>query len=596
MHDGGGGGGLFAHYPATPGAIESGGDALTTRARGLDAFGRGLRTAYAPAEAAVDGLLLEPVAAAPRPVQRQSTELARAALVAGGAVIAFGNDVTDFDQGVDRLNQRWRQAAASDFGVAAPSLPPGASRGERDDAATEHAGAVSAARAALLAELQREHGRLEDDLDADARAVAAMLDRGPSDEVALDLLRAGALPATALTLFPGVHLSRADLATMRANLRRYGDLDAWTTPAGATADELRAQLDVLRAMDVAPADYRELLQWFWATTAAEKAGIDLTGWDVTLGADGLRTTIEQVYRYYGDLYLEHPWMQWAGMANMIGPSFAAGFYDLASYRRFAGAIGDIPDWAMGALPPGLRQAGALADLSAADIAFYEQTFLGMQKEIFFDQASMHEAYLDGGTEAIEEMYDAGLLGQGGADADQALLAWQRIDEGLATADDDLLQQGNTDLLFREQRYIIEDQYQDMKDHLPTGPAVTYLMGALGTPSIPGAQSLGDYAPVSVEVDSTPDVFGLPNPIPGPTLSVETPFPAGNIADFDTRWDLVTGDTLPAYQDLLANDPQLAADIVADDVGDRIHQQQMGIPVDELLDFLTSGWDVSVGIG
>lgn len=590
--------GLFAHYPATPGSLEAAGDDLDRRAEGLSAFGRGLRRATAPADANVSGILLAPVRAAPLPVQRQATSLARAALVAAGAVTVFGHDVTDFNTTIDGLNRRWDAGVATDFGVDKKDLPPGASQREQDQADDDFAADVAAARAALLRQLRKEHGLAEDALDRDADRISRLLDKGPTEEVALALFRAGGLPAAALPLFPGVDLRGRDLAAMRRALDRYGGADEWTRPQGATAAELAEQLAVVRGLGIDPSQYRDLVQWRWATQAAEKAGIDLTGWDTSLGANGLKSTIEDVYTYYGKLYGAHPWMQWAGMANMIGPSFAAGFFDLASYRRFADAVGGIPDWARPFLPPGLKEADILADLSAEDIKFYETTLLDMQKEIFFDQASMHEAYLTEGMDGIWEMHDSGVLGQGGeADSAQALNAWYDIDTGLTTNDPDLLQKGNEALLYREQRYIIEDQYQDMKNHLPTGPAVTYFMGALGQPSIPGAQSLGEHNPVVVHYDSSPDLPGpFPNPIPGVKVDITTPFPDGNIADFDTRWDLISNDTLPAYQDLLKNDPERAADIIGSNVSVRIDDQRMNVPIDELIDFLESGWDVDVSVG
>ena len=78
------------------------------------------------------------------------------------------------------------------------------------------------------------------------------------------------------------------------------------------------------------------LRDLWAQVAADRAGIDLEGWDPSAGAFANEDTIVAVYEYYGQLFLDHPELQWAGMANMIGPSFAAGFFDLD-------AMGDLAD-------------------------------------------------------------------------------------------------------------------------------------------------------------------------------------------------------------------------------------------------------------
>lgn len=44
---------------------------------------------------------------------------------------------------------------------------------------------------------------------------------------------------------------------------------------------------------------------------------------------------------------------------------------------------------------------------ADEVAFYETTFLRMQREIFVDMGPQHQAWNDGGLPALEEMYEAG---------------------------------------------------------------------------------------------------------------------------------------------------------------------------------------------
>jgi len=101
---------------------------------------------------------------------------------------------------------------------------------------------------------------------------------------------------------------------------------------------LQRLLDEARRLGLPPTDYAGILKQYWAVRAAEHAGIDLATWNPTLGVDGNRATIKQVYVYYGQLFLQHPELQWAGMANMIGPAFAAGFFDLAALKDIAGAV------------------------------------------------------------------------------------------------------------------------------------------------------------------------------------------------------------------------------------------------------------------
>ena len=62
--------------------------------------------------------------------------------------------------------------------------------------------------------------------------------------------------------------------------------------------------------------------------ALKRAGIERSSWRPARGVDENRRTVEAVYAYYGRLFLDRPYLKWAGMANMIGPAFYAGFRDL----------------------------------------------------------------------------------------------------------------------------------------------------------------------------------------------------------------------------------------------------------------------------
>ena len=358
-------------------------------------------------------------------------------------------------------------------------------------------------------------------------------------------------------------------------------------------EEIQALLARARELGLPADQYRETLTEYWNYRAAEVAGIDLDDWDPSKGADYNRETIEAVYRYYGNLYLADPDLHWAGMANMIGPSFAAGFFDLAQFRRIAHAANDLPGPLEHALPPGIRELGSLSE---SEINFYETTFLDMQKQIFQDQGAMHQAYVDGGLPAIDEMLEAGIIDQATADG------WRDI----ASGDPDRVQAGNTQFLLREQRDIIDDDYQKMLNHDPTGPAVTWAMTLIGAPSIPDARGYPDAFPLTVGFETPgPESIGTPRSIFGqeiPSVSVdnptqvhvdvETPFPDGNIANFDDRWALIEQDTLPRFQELLANDPQRAREIIGSDVEDRIADYRMTERVDDIIGQMLD-WDVDV---
>jgi len=138
----GGAGGPFAHYPGNPGTMEAAAGSVHSASSDVEAVGASVSRAAASGATEVDGLLLAPLQAAPLPVQRQTTDLTRAAVVVAGAVTAFSFDVTDFNTRVDRLNERWAAAASDGFGVDEPSLAPDATPQERRTAGTEHDQAV----------------------------------------------------------------------------------------------------------------------------------------------------------------------------------------------------------------------------------------------------------------------------------------------------------------------------------------------------------------------------------------------------------------------------------------------------------------------
>jgi hypothetical protein len=72
--------------------------------------------------------------------------------------------------------------------------------------------------------------------------------------------------------------------------------------------------------------------------------------------------------------------------------------------------------------------------------------------------------------------------------------------------------------------------------------------------------------------------------------VSTPLPAGNISQRDERWGLITNDTMPAYQHLLATDPERARQIVATPVPERVEDYRLRNQTDEILRRLAN-WDV-----
>ncbi|MDT5281866.1 MAG: hypothetical protein QOJ20_3061 [Mycobacterium sp.] len=349
---------------------------------------------------------------------------------------------------------------------------------------------------------------------------------------------------------------------------------------------LQKALDAARAAGTDPQQYAALLQQYWLVKAATEAGIDLKTWDPSTGVGGNLQNITNVYKLYGKLFLDHPELQWAGMANMIGPSFAGGFMDLDSMKKLteglAHVINSLPPGLRNALPPELSNLVAVgAQLTADELSWFENKFLAMQKHIFIDMASQHEAYLNGGTAAIDEMRRAGLIDN------RAQNAWNDI----ASGDPYRIQHGNTDLLYREQNQVIAKQYDQMYQHDgPVGPVMTYLMSVVGAASIPGTKTPGEYHPLNVGGDVT-----IPGLLVDETVGahLKTPLPDFDIADRDARWDYITHDTLPAYQKLLHEHPEQASQIVASPVEDRISQQRLAHRWPKLADELLTGWHLGV---
>ncbi len=330
-------------------------------------------------------------------------------------------------------------------------------------------------------------------------------------------------------------------------------------------------------------EYKDFLNDFWNQQAMRDMGIDPSAWDTSKGTEYNWETIKKVYDFYGEAYLANPDLQWAGMANMIGPSFAGGFRDMAMLRDIAQQISDNP---VSDIPlPLLDQIRDLATMTDEEITFYETSMLDMNKEIFLDQARQHQAYLTGGLEEINRLRDSGALDPGTA------RSWALIDSG----DPAQVQEGNTSLLYREQNEIIADDYNAMREH-PGGEAVTYLVTLAGEPSIPGAKSYPEVFPYTFSVESPgPDHVPFTN-WDNPTqfrTDFTTGFPAGNIANADERWALIKQDTLPVYQNLLATDPDQAREIIGSDFNGRVEQYRPTNNIPGIMDRFVSGFDAEV---
>jgi uncharacterized protein YukE len=493
------------------------------------------------------------------------------------------------------------QHRADTTGIAA-RVPSGMQQEARSDAAwaaTQRETKAHDELATTQADLQRSYGHLVERLQAQTGAAGSRLAGAivvPVPAAAVDSYNSGTVGRWLTGTFFDESAAWAAFGSSLPLSKLQRDLAH--LPTGAAA--LKAVLDQARAAGVPPTQYALALKAYWIAQAMQDAGIDPATWDPALGADANRATILAVYTYYGKLFLANNDLQWAGMANMIGPSFAGGFFDLDMIQHFAQGFSDLPGPIRDALSgnPALGAGmGALSHLSAKELHFYETTLLSMQKSIFEDQGSMHTAYAAaGGLNNIAEMYAAGLI------TPETYRAWVNIDSGSAA----LIREGNEALLHREQFEIIGKDYDDMRNHGVTGEAFTYALTAIGAPSIPGAHTYNEIDPLVLHQDLTPKSFGTPSSIFGvgiPHVSVDdplhvqvditTPLPGGNVSDRTDRWTLITQDTLPAYQDLLDTDIERARSIIASDVAGRVDDQRLVHQVDDILLRLVTDWDIGV---
>jgi hypothetical protein len=354
------------------------------------------------------------------------------------------------------------------------------------------------------------------------------------------------------------------------------------------------------------------LRELYTMRALDRAGIDGASWRPALGLDANRDSVEGVYEYYAELYrgdTDRFW--WAGMAALIGPSFYGGFQDLDTFASMFDALARIERGPLGTVVPGGLATDQIVAIGTErlgdEMEWYQLRLMSMQQEIFFDMAPAHEAYLDGGVDMVARLYADDPYDAGQA----AVRAWRDIDVGWRTGDVHLVTSGNEALLRREQQRVIRDDYDAMRERPLTGRAVTYVMTAVGAPSVPGARTFAEVFPAHTDVSQyvgtprtlpEPPVIGWLVPdVPIPHLGVEgrvtvdTPLPDGNISVFDDRWRLITEDTLPVYVDLAAHHPDQIVDVLSTPVSERAEAYTIVHRLDDLVADAVTNWDVHVDL-
>jgi hypothetical protein len=187
---------------------------------------------------------------------------------------------------------------------------------------------------------------------------------------------------------------------------------------------------------------------------------------------------------------------------------------------------------------------------------------------------MHEAYLGAGLDAITALREAGIIDRATGQA------WEQINSGEPEA----VRAGNRTLLFREQYQIIDRFYVEMTKHSPpSGPLFTYALTLAGSPAIPGALSYPAVFPFTLTA-------ALPRHL---RMALRTPLPAGNLAVFANRWQLIERDTLPAYQRLITDESAELRELIERPVAERTRRFRLARRTGALAWTLLTHWRLGI---
>ncbi|MFI6959875.1 peptidoglycan-binding protein [Nocardia sp. NPDC050408] len=199
----------------------------------------------------------------------------------------------------------------------------------------------------------------------------------------------------------------------------------------------RLDTEPLHSLDDQQLHYSDRKSFYTNRALAKANDAAHIEWEPTLGWAANRPRIIDLYGYYRDLYVAAPLeFLWAGLGRMAGGTIVGGL--------------------------------------DADPGFIEQSIMvRIGRDIFFDLAWMHEAFLDHPTEAIKlghlhdrfAEYTAYLGGVPqflrGFPTRSYGAAWNKITTGLVA-------EGNQDLLENEQRTVIQPHYDVLRTMLFAG--------------------------------------------------------------------------------------------------------------------------------
>ena len=113
-----------------------------------------------------------------------------------------------------------------------------------------------------------------------------------------------------------------------------------------------------------------------------------------------------------------------------------------------------------------------------------------------------------------------------------------------------------------------------------GRVLTYITTVGGSPDIPGARSLGQFRPLTVQAE-----------VDGRHLTVHTPLPAFNWADREPRWEYIEQELVPRQRELVQDRPAEAQRVLGVEFRQRAEQNRILQRLPVFLAEMTSGWAV-----
>ncbi|MGH3360155.1 MAG: hypothetical protein ACRDO7_15240 [Nocardioidaceae bacterium] len=242
---GGSGGGLFPHYRADAGAIETAGNNATHQQTVFSALKTNLAGQEDAASREASGVIHLPVGTCADVPKADAEKAGLASLVAGAATTHFAKAVRTYNKHIDRLNEEYENARARDFDVAADAGHEECNTDAENTAARD--GKVAAADTALRNKLEKERQGYEDDLDDSADFAATMLIIGPTEETILSLVVTGDIDLSGAADALGTTI--AALNNFRMSVATAQTIQSWKDlfPALVKGDWKRLEKAVLPA-------------------------------------------------------------------------------------------------------------------------------------------------------------------------------------------------------------------------------------------------------------------------------------------------------------------------------------------------------------